>query len=306
MKPQRVAFTCGIVMFFMCYLSGFNWTPYLRIKSKKNISNETIEGTTYHKRTHVKYILQWKNIDRAPYTLMKEGQDVFRERSCDVNNCYVTSNRTFLSSLSDYDAILFYCHELSRHGFIRLSKRRSERQKYVFVCAEASGYYPVIYEKYNRFFNMTWTYKLDSDVLYGYIIIKDKEGEIIGPKEVMHWSKITEMKPINHKLREKLNSKKKAAAWFVSNCNARSGRNKVAKKIKEELSEYNMTLDVYGECGENHCPHNETCWKMLENDYYFYLSFENSISEDYVTEKLLNPLQHYTVPIVYGGANYTR
>ncbi|KAJ8729960.1 hypothetical protein PYW07_016998 [Mythimna separata] len=153
---------------------------------------------------------------------------------------------------------------------------------------------------------MTWTYKLDSDVFNGYFVIKDKEGDIIGPKEVMHWLKLEEMKPINHKLKEKLNSKKAAAAWFVSNCSPRSGRNTVAKKIKQELSEYNMTLDVFGECAENKCPHNETCWKKLENDYYFYLSFENSINDDYVTEKLLNALQHYTVPIVYGGANYTR
>ncbi|KAJ8728288.1 hypothetical protein PYW08_016673 [Mythimna loreyi] len=153
---------------------------------------------------------------------------------------------------------------------------------------------------------MTWTYKLDSDVFYGYFIINNEEGEIIGPKEVMHWRKIEAMKPINHKLKEKLDNKKKAAAWFVSNCRARSGRNNVAKSIKQELSEYNMTLDIYGACGEKKCPRNKTCWQMLENDYYFYLAFENSINDDYVTEKVLNPLQHYTVPIVYGGANYTR
>ncbi|KAJ8728733.1 hypothetical protein PYW07_006429 [Mythimna separata] len=33
---------------------------------------------------------------------------------------------------------------------------------------------------------------------------------------------------------------------------------------------------------------------------------ENSFDEDYVTEKLLTALQHNMVPIVYGGADYTR
>ncbi|KAJ8728289.1 hypothetical protein PYW08_016674 [Mythimna loreyi] len=152
---------------------------------------------------------------------------------------------------------------------------------------------------------MTWTFKLDSDVYIGYFVIYNEEGEIIGPKKEMHWLKIEEMKPINRKLKEKLDGKKKAVAWLVSNCRAPNGRNNVAKSIKQELSEYNITLDIYGACGDKNCPRNKTCWQMLENDYYFYLAFENSINEDYVTEKVLNPLQHYTVPIVYGGANYT-
>ncbi|KAJ2937861.1 hypothetical protein O0L34_g18682 [Tuta absoluta] len=45
---------------------------------------------------------------------------------------------------------------------------------------------------------------------------------------------------------------------------------------------------------------------MIKNNYYFYLSFENSFCDDYVTEKLLNAVQNYAVPIVYGGANYSR
>ena len=44
---------------------------------------------------------------------------------------------------------------------------------------------------------------------------------------------------------------------------------------------------------------------MLERDYKFYLSFENSLCRDYVTEKFYNALQFTTVPIVYGSANYS-
>ncbi|KAJ8729964.1 hypothetical protein PYW07_017002 [Mythimna separata] len=124
----------------------------------------------------------------------------------------------------------------------------------------------------------------------------------------MHWKKVEAMMPINDTLKAKFRTKKIAAAWFVSNCNAPSGRDSIAEQLQYELAKYNMTVDIYGRCGTMKCPRDsmEECLRKLETDYYFYLAFENSIAEDYVTEKLLHALQHYTVPVVYGGANYTR
>jgi len=50
----------------------------------------------------------------------------------------------------------------------------------------------------------------------------------------------------------------------------------------------------------------EECYQMLEKRYRFYLSFENSLCTDYVTEKLYRALDHGVVPVVYGGADYSR
>ncbi len=48
------------------------------------------------------------------------------------------------------------------------------------------------------------------------------------------------------------------------------------------------------------------CYRMLETNYKFYLSFENSICIDYVTEKFFNILKYDVVPIVFNGSPLER
>ncbi|KAK6017403.1 hypothetical protein OSTOST_17078, partial [Ostertagia ostertagi] len=61
-------------------------------------------------------------------------------------------------------------------------------------------------------------------------------------------------------------------------------------------------VDTYGACARTTTPTCERggyCEAMLDTHYHFYLSFENSICKDYITEKLWNHgYMHYVVPIV--------
>ena len=46
--------------------------------------------------------------------------------------------------------------------------------------------------------------------------------------------------------------------------------------------------------------------EMLDKGYKFYLSFENSLCSDYVTEKFWKILKFNIVPVVLGGADYSK
>ena len=62
-------------------------------------------------------------------------------------------------------------------------------------------------------------------------------------------------------------------------------------RLVNTLKKY-IPIDIYGFCGSLECSKNnkEDCYKMVEDDYKFYLSFENGLCVDYVTEKIGNIL----------------
>ncbi|RVE51644.1 hypothetical protein evm_003776 [Chilo suppressalis] len=275
------------------------------MEAKQDISNRYIDE--YLKDPNIKYLLEWTSPITEPFIFLDIGQKGFIRRRCHYTNCFVTANRSLLGDIRQFDVILFHGPEINRN-FKNLPVVRSRRQKFVYASMESSHYYPLCSNKMDNYYNWTWTFRLDSDARWGYILVKDRNGTVIGPNKVMHWMKLEEMQPVEPAFKEKLKSKKKAAAWFVSNCNDISGRKQFGDALKMELKNYKLELDVYGKCGSLSCSledENE-CERKIDEVYYFYLAFENSFSEDYVTEKLLHALKNNAVPVVYGGANYSR
>ncbi|XP_046959625.1 alpha-(1,3)-fucosyltransferase C-like [Vanessa cardui] len=312
-KVVTYCFVTAILLFLyklFIDLKYTNDTPRVEIVIENREKVEIV--TESDTKSKLKYILQWTSPKNVPFVYMGQGRQGFIDRNCSFTNCFVTPNESYLGDYTKFDVIAFAGPEvrfMTRQGFFdRLPKRRSPHQKYVFASIESAENYPVCTDTFDGFFNWTWTYKLDSDAKWGYIVIRDSTHKIVGPKKNMHWMKLEDMDPVSENLRKILSQKTRAAAWFISNCYSRSGREIFVQRLQKRLEKYALDVDIYGECGSMTCPRDrdDECNKLIERDYYFYLSFENSFAEDYVTEKLLHPLKNNAVPIVYGGANYTR
>ena len=95
---------------------------------------------------------------------------------------------------------------------------------------------------------------------------------------------------------------RKPVAWLVSNCQTDSHRELYVKELQKHVP-----VDIFGGCGQplKCTKRRDECFVEIANSYQFYLSFENSLCKDYVTEKLFRALAADLVPVVMGGANYT-
>ncbi|KOB66945.1 Uncharacterized protein OBRU01_15415, partial [Operophtera brumata] len=285
----RLTFLCSLIsLYIIVYSYG---DTKLFMSAGKYVFNVDImqkkaeENSKAKKENSLKYILQWTSDSMLPFADMGKGQNGFVDRKCPHTNCFVTSNESYLGDYTKFNAIAFAGPDLSLYN-IKKPKRRSPHQKYVFGSIESSMNYPID-DKYDGFFNWTWTYKLDSEVHWGYIVVRDIHNNIIGPRKDMNWLKPDEMTPVSNEVKTQLKTKRKAAAWYVSNCNTQSKREVVTRELQKELGRYlcmgaSCTIDVYGACGPFKCSRDkEFCNKKIAMTYYFYLSFENALSEDY-------------------------
>lgn len=189
------------------------------------------------------------------------------------------------------------------------SSRRAE-QLYVVGMLETPPHTWRTFERDYGIFNWTMSYRFESDVFwpYGYFV-ENATDNVIAPALQPIWRQLED----NHFNRSYFRNetmwgivqgKTKMAAWFVSNCDLTpSKRMNVAKAMQKFVR-----VDIYGRCGSFKCPksqHNE-CQLMLQRDYKFYLSFENSLCLDYITEKVFSNMNYFIIPVLYNAADNSR
>ncbi|OWF43936.1 Alpha-(1,3)-fucosyltransferase C [Mizuhopecten yessoensis] len=171
------------------------------------------------------------------------------------------------------DVVLFYGPTLWALPVVE--KRRG--QIWVLYGRKPPPYYKPLY-RWNKLFNWTMTYRRDSDFLavYGQFQPIPKPFNRL-PKTTQNVNDVFD--PTKYVLSS---VNEHATAWFVSHCRTQSKREDYVKTLKK--THY---VDIYGACGTLQCDESDRlqCLSSLKQKYKFYLSFENSLCRDYITEK---------------------
>ena len=266
------------------------------------IAKIKIKYMTHEKNDKLKYVLLYTTFFGDKTWEMKEGEEEFKD--CKVPNCYITSDRSLLSGLEKFDALLFHPRDIP-FGY-QLPQTRSPHQRYIMymyenvIHSDGFGYQ---YKDFNGFFNWTMTYRMSSDIYVGTWL-----EEIQNPTDDLpQWPKFEPVE-VQEKFRRKTLEQlknKKSVVWLVSHCHPTSERQYYVKELQKHLQ-----IDIFGWCGEPHNfgdTHGEA-FKNMAKEYKFYIAFENAICKEYATpEKFwLTMSQEAFVPIVLGGANYSR
>ena len=262
-----------------------------QIKEKVSFTVAPKLGNSIHGNNNRLLILGWNFGSRFLVgSLFQPGYDVVT--SC--SSCFTHSSQTAdcvftgnTSLVNEAHAVVFHASYMSENS---MPPERWEGQKWIFFTRESPFHHiraDINLKHFEGMFNLTMTYSLESSVLASY-------GECVRVRRGTH-SETPNAKSI-------WNGKFKMAAWFVSHCKTESKREAYVKQLKQYI-----LVDVYGKCGNLQCPYRAgECYQLVENNYFFYLSFENSLCKDYITEKLyyllINSIN--VIPVVYGGANY--
>lgn len=102
----------------------------------------------------------------------------------------------------------------------------------------------------------------------------------------------------------------KGASFVARNCGSKSGREEIVKGLisfADKLKQKDVfRVDSLSSCLKNASPPPGVSMKKkvdVMRSYLFHLSFENSITEDYITEKLWGALASGSLPVYLGSPN---
>lgn len=242
--------------------------------------NDSLNLTCLNASRKTKRILLWNKFVGEPLKYLDyNSKNAFEFSKCPVTNCELTDDRSLLNQ-SDY--VLFHM----RSRITEFPKWRFSNQRWIYVVYESPQYCPMC-SKLDGLFNMSSTYRSDSDITNIYL----SDAKI-------KWATNPNYN-VNDYL---LSNKPNFAVILASHCTDAAERLKVVDELKKYIQ-----VDIYGKCSTNKCPENvDDCRKYLASQYKFYFAFENSVCNEYITEKFFDLFHLNVLPVVLGGADYTK
>ncbi|KAI1285068.1 Alpha-(1,3)-fucosyltransferase C [Halotydeus destructor] len=263
----------ALVFYIYLYILSETVSSTVLIDSNRKLSYSSYFRTSGESRNIT--ILLW-----TPFFGVKDYVKPIADYGCDYSNCQFTFDR---NQLNRSDAIIFHVRDTDLND---LPQYRDAHQRWALLHHEAPPHTPrATLHGLNGLINWTITYRLDSDI-------------VLTPKLIKKSNPLPDASAS-----DQAQKKSRMIAWFVSNCNTPSHREDFVTELRKTIP-----VDIYGDCGPFQCqPKMSTdCYDKIANQYRFYLSFENSLCKDYLTEKFLHVTQFNIIPIVFGGANYSK
>jgi len=195
------------------------------------------------------------------------------------DGCEITTDR---GRLEDADAVVFHVPGLRFYH----RPRKRPNQLWIAWSIESDANYPRLRDPaFMARFDLTMTYRRDADVIWGYVpyysSADNLERALLAPPRP---------KDSEHPV-----------AMLISSRVDRSGRRAYARELARHIA-----VDSYGRFLRNkELPDDTGRASKLEliGHYPFTIAFENSIGDDYVTEKFYDPLIAGSVPIYLGARN---
>ena len=215
----------------------------------------------------------------------KNGSHIFHQEKCALKNCNIITDK---GMANESEAILFHLRDF--HDFPLIHPRS---QVWMLFNMESPLNTGEIHHKMDFKFSWTISYRSTSHIFNPYAYLRNRNTG-----EPYHKKTTRELAHSRHKnMPDYTVGRNNKVVWFVSNCNTPSKRMEIAKELEKYIE-----VDIFGYCGRSDpCHRDKSCSRSLMRKYKFYLAFENSRCEEYITEKFWHCLEVGIVPIVLGA-----
>uniref|UniRef100_A0A3B5KK60 Fucosyltransferase n=1 Tax=Xiphophorus couchianus TaxID=32473 RepID=A0A3B5KK60_9TELE len=250
-----------------CIVTAF----FMYYKPSSPLLNHLLQSSDCTKNIpHVYSETNYKNMTIVLLWMWPFGQ-TYEMNVCssafNIEGCFITVDRKFYNKS---DGVVIHHRDIAGDLSNLPKSQRPWFQKWIWMNWESPRHTARL-PGLNNLFNLTLSYRRDSDIKmpYGFLVTANTVEDFVPP------------------------SKDKLVCWIVSNWSPNHVRAKYYNEFKNHIN-----IQTFGRAFNKHIADKD--YNPIVSSCKFYLAFENSVHEDYITEKLYNPLSLGTVPVVLG------